>query len=625
MATKPIKPHYIKRNETTRLPQRLLFFDSETRAETSAPGVTSHRAFLIVTRFLTHNSHGAYTLREQCVFTSRDSFCDYVISLLRKRETLHVFAHNAEFDLLATGLFDYLLKRYPLTTMPVSSTSRFFWHLRIGDASLTILDTLNFWGVKLAELGQSVGLPKLEMPDESATLTAWCEYCQRDVEIIERAVLRLLDTLKQNDLGSFALTISGVSWNIYRHKFMPERKLLAHNRRFVTRLERDGYFGGRAEAWRVGSMVDTLHYVDVNSMYASVMRDLDTPICWKRTIRDATLTDLKKYASRYYVVAQVMVETGLPIVPMRHKERTIWPVGRFWTTLTSTEIELVRQYAKVTRVGLVLLYETARVFDAYIDYVWSQRFAAQEIGDGVMSLFWKTSANALYGKFAQYRYQQQAKEVNALFERLGSEVVYSPDERKRYEVFYFGKTVIWNERAEVHRDGMVAVSSAIAAAARVKLWGLMQRAGLENVYYVDTDALMVNDQGLERLQDEIGSGLGQLKVKWSSPGVWIHGAKEYTVNGEYVFRGISKTASWQSQQQATVEHMQHVRSAVRTGKVNALTMQTKQKHLAQWNSSRIVSADGSTRPVPLIVAPSLPAPALYEAYALPPSRRLGSK
>ncbi|GAI51205.1 unnamed protein product, partial [marine sediment metagenome] len=74
-----------------------------------------------------------------------------------------------------------------------------------------------------------------------------------------------------------------------------------------------------------------------------------------------------------------------------------------------------------------------------------------------------------------------------------------------------------------------AISSEVAAYARLYLWELMKQAGEGNYFYCDTDSLFVNESGLYNLGDKLNNTeLGGLKIIEKMDWVDIRGLKDYT-------------------------------------------------------------------------------------------------
>lgn len=88
-----------------------------------------------------------------------------------------------------------------------------------------------------------------------------------------------------------------------------------------------------------------------------------------------------------------------------------------------------------------------------------------------------------------------------------------------------------------------AIAGAVTAYARMYLYHLMQTAGFENIFYCDTDSLIVNAKGLERLDHYLNDiQLGSLKVEDYTSEVIIRGCKDYAFGDDNKTKGVPKKA-----------------------------------------------------------------------------------
>ncbi len=93
------------------------------------------------------------------------------------------------------------------------------------------------------------------------------------------------------------------------------------------------------------------------------------------------------------------------------------------------------------------------------------------------------------------------------------------------------------------RDSFPAIAAHVTAYARLLLWKLIKRAGLEHVLYCDTDSLFVDTTGASNLRSWVKpTQLGKLKHIGSWPWITIHGLKDYEYPGHVVRKGVRASA-----------------------------------------------------------------------------------
>jgi hypothetical protein len=95
---------------------------------------------------------------------------------------------------------------------------------------------------------------------------------------------------------------------------------------------------------------------------------------------------------------------------------------------------------------------------------------------------------------------------------------------------------------EEQSDTFPAITAYINSHGRAYLWKLMQIAGDGNVYYVDTDALIVNQLGFDALYAAGKMGMtqiGMLKLEDMPKHLRIHGRQSYEMDGVLTISGAS--------------------------------------------------------------------------------------
>ena len=456
----------------------------------------------------------------------------------RGRTTLTVFAHNVGYDLLATGVLPRLRSRGWEAEHPYAKGPIFIMRARKGRHTLLFLSSTNFFVSTLAKLGEAFGLPKLDPGEEgfnTSDVRRLETYCRRDVEIVRHAVLWLIGTLEREDIGPWRMTIASLSFAAWRYRFMGHDVYL-HDTEGAVALERASYCGGRTEAFYLGERTGYTVDLDVNNLYGFVMHSAQVPCHLRRFQRGGlTVLDLESLLDAgAAVIAEVKVEVRDPVVPLKD-EKLLFPVGRFYTTLCSPELNLARQHGRILEVAALAVYDTAPLFHEAVEYYSRKRMEAKRAGHEALYRLYKDLCNQLYGKFGQM--QETWERVGDTPEgmRLGREVFVLPD--NRIVVFKVLPTGIFRsdgQRTEAFY-AFPAIASFITSYARVHLWRMKSIAEGDDgrhVLYCDTDSLFVDRAGFRRLQAAEAVNdlvLGKMKIEWEADVVRIGGAKWYEV------------------------------------------------------------------------------------------------
>ena len=129
----------------------------------------------------------------------------------------------------------------------------------------------------------------------------------------------------------------------------------------------------------------------------------------------------------------------------------------------------------------------------------------------------------------------------------------------------------------------------------------MRVAGLDNLYYCDTDSLMVNEAGLENLRPHIDkSELGMLKGECDSEDVTIHGLKDYSIDGSAKIKGIRKDAQEIDAGIFTQEQFRGLEGMIREGDLDRFLIRTVTKKLMRQYLKGQVAETGKGFPLQLL-------------------------
>lgn len=592
------RAHVLRGNKSREQPHSVVCLDTETWPDTCDGGRILHRLRFGWASFERTYSGNIWTEPEWFRFTRATDLWAWVESRTRPKTRTYVFAHNWSFDACVVDAFGLLpsrgweLKRAIIEAPPVILS----W--RRDDRTLEMLDTLNWWRTSLAKLAESIGLRKLQMPDVAAPESEWDVYARQDVEIVRQALHRWWSFLLANDFGGFARTLAGQAMRAYRHRFM-DHSITLDDDTAALHLARESYHGGRVEAFRLGRIRGPVHCFDVNSMYPFVMREREYPATLARRLRRATPDDLSRWIERRCLVARVDVETGRNRFGLLLDGKLVFPVGRFRVSLTTPDIADALAHGEIRSVDEVCLYDRVSLFSRFVTELYSLRLAATEQGNDVQRYLLKILMNSLYGKFGQ---------KGCVWENAGRD----PERRVRvwreHDVVEgttrllrsFGGIVQEKLREEESRESHPAIASHVTAHGRALLWSLILAAGPSNVYYCDTDSLIVSDAGADRLASHVDvSRLGALKHEWSAPSLVIHGAKDYQTPSKRVIKGVRDKARWLDESTVEQERWSSLPGLVWDGDLTAPVTELQRKTLQRVYTKGDVGPGGAISPLAL--------------------------
>lgn len=556
----PKRGHVLKPNAGSRVPLRMIWVDCEAANEHGVGGPGQQRLTFGWANYQSYSHAESPTPEhdEWCRFTTPESFWNWVDSKSEPGNTTWVLAHNWNYDagilntskiLPALGweLGKYINGKPPLIVRwrkgsGVVSDER---EGRTKDraAGLLMVDTLNYFAGTAASLGASVGLAKLPMPKPEASREEWDTYCKRDVEVIRAAFLALRALVRCADLGTMQPTLASQALTAYRHRYMPTQ-ILIHDHQKALELEREAYHGGRTEAFWRGRVTEHLYKLDVNSMYPAIMQGAELPHWFEHYYEggwevhhEAWLLALEEKS----IVARCKIDTDQPCYGLVRDGKLIFPVGQFETTLCTPEIKYALAHGHLKWVGEFAVYRKAVLFRDFVDYFHAKRQEYRAAGNLAFTYMCKILMNSLYGKFGQsgrrwedtnqhyWPYQEAGFSVDA----KGNNIQL----RQR-----MGQTQILAREAE-SSNSFPLIAAEITALARLQVWELITTAGEQNVFYTDTDSLVVNGDGYNNLAHLIDPiQLGRLKLEAEADDAEFLAPKHYNFDGKWTIKGVKANA-----------------------------------------------------------------------------------
>lgn len=545
--------HKLTPNVASTRPQYMIFLDTETGVEHVDNRRTRYPFKLGVAHYWRRRRDGGNDSHEWFEFTEVDRLWEWVDAHCHKNSVTYLIAHNVLFDLAALDFLNELPKRGWQCQFAFDGQNVAMYKFRRDERTLCCLDNANIFRGKLADWAEAIQLPKIEMDFETATLDDLRSRCARDVQIMSECWRWWLQFLDEHDMGMFKPTIASQAMTTWRHRFM-NYPVYCHNNEDVLALERTSYHGGRSEPFRVGRFTDGPYYkLDVNSMYPAVMRWYQYPNNLKRAGISMSPQSLAYWLTRDGVIAEVTIDVTEPWFPVKRAGRNVYPVGTFRTVLTTEELRLCLERGWIREIHRYARYTMRDLFSEFVDTFYALKAEYRAQGKTVLALLIKDMMNSLHGKLAQ-----RGIETRVLGE-------WDPDENhvclasdgpgtEPYRIRYIGGQVIEERKQGESFNSMPAVAAHVAANARLYLYQLVQEAGHGNCYYVDTDCLIVNARGLDRLRYRLDSArLGALKIEGVANEIEIRGPKDYSFGGQNRTKGIPRNARWLDEDSAEVE------------------------------------------------------------------------
>lgn len=404
-------------------------------------------------------------------------------------------------------------------------------------------DTTRHCPKSLASIGKDIGINKAfddyeSKHPESLPERDLCFGVSQDALICGHFASELQNIYNAKG-ASFRYTIGSTCLELYRRKYMKSPIVQMDKEDLSAFLL--GYYGGRCEAFWVGTLPPGTYYLgDINSMYPSVMRDLELPIpsrehvWYERNPRKFVLE--RPGMSECTVTVPLMM---YPPLPYRRPTdgKLLFPCGTFTGFWTHNEIEYALQCgATLDRIHQSWWFDASCTpFREYVDDVYAMRRAG-----GFLNLVGKLLGNNLYGKMGQSnapgslvtweRYQEMIREGDSTAQLALNEraTVYEKD----------GEPIavcIQSDEKLFPKHSNIIWASYITSAARIKLHQFLAPA---SGYYCDTDSVLTSRPV------ESTSELGILALKNTYNSCEIIGPKSYRFGSDIALKGVPKRSGW---------------------------------------------------------------------------------
>ncbi|MBC8551667.1 MAG: hypothetical protein H8D23_18630 [Candidatus Brocadiales bacterium] len=576
-------------------PSDLVFIDTETTTLTEDEESIRPKLIVGVSQYVKLDKDLNIIDFNQLVFYRVHTLHNWLLSIFNKNKQVTVFAHNWAFDFPVIDGFHFMENNGFELKMIVDGSPPVILKYVDDTTLVMIIDSLNFFPFKLEKLGDMVGVKKhknVVLGKYSSELEL---YCIDDVNILRLSILGLLTFLKDNDLCRFNHTTSSIALNTFWRRFLKDNIFIDGDIK-KTMLGRKSYFGGRTECFKIGRFTGKFYLIDVNSMYPFVMRSNKYPVkTFKRSL-SCNVEDLPQLLENYHMTVECIVNTDQPIYPKVIDTRTCFPIGEFEAYLSTPEVIHALSNKHIKSVSEVILYERKDIFSSYVNYFYNLRNNYKADGNLVYAELSKLLMNSLYGKFGQSHkaWEESDREPTGI---PHTEFVIDGDEMKRVYIMEIGGKVFEATFTIESRDSYPAIAAHVTAYARVFLFNTMQYVGRENIYYCDTDSLLLNQKGYNKIKDKLSD---TILGCWACEGVYeninIRGNKDYVFDTKHKVKGIKGNAEFLEKNTFRQLQFGSLTGVIRSHRTNAPIIKYINKSLTREYKKGYVLPSGDISP-----------------------------
>lgn len=588
-------PHYLAPLKTTRVPRHHIVFDCETRSSKRA-GKFAHRWECGAATEISRWAEGRWSHGQVDSYTRpRDLWADIVLSHAQGDEMV-IWAHNLAFDLRVSEALRILPDYgYQLEAIVLEKTAA--WASFKGVlGKLTICDLMSWLPVGLDTLIADMGGAREPFDYDRASTDELAERCKSDVGWTAMAVCHVLDFLEREDAGPFRPTGSGQSHAMWRRRFLEPRSLLIHGDDQALLRERTAMWAGRTESWRWGRVHGPLHEHDLNLAYCRIAATEPVPVKLTGKVGQRSKEWLKSAVRQQAVLAEVTVTVKVPLVPMEVDDRVIWPVGTFRTTLWGPELELLLANNADIEVHRAWLYRQAPILAPMANYLIDLMEMKSDKAAPVVHRLLKHWARTLVGRCAlRYRQWEPYGVMGASDLRLTTAT--ATEDEAQVDLLQVGQRIF--ELADLYEadSSTPQITGWVMSRARCYLWQVIETAGLDNIAYMDTDSVLVNQKGSDNLLHAVlNTRYLRLVHKATYTSAEIVGPRNLTLEGHRRISGIPRRATQTGHLTFDGEIWTGIRASIEGRRASEVGIQQRTFSVDDVDPRRERQSDGTTTP-----------------------------
>ena len=514
-----------------------VFLDTETKINFKSENASDYLK-LGVLGIATYDVNGVILFEEYTHFNTNRDLHKMLTNALNKYGYLNLVAHNISFDFQVVDLIKWLETTNTECDLWYQEMSVSFISWKNKKKQIKILDNMNWFPMALKQEGKIIGIEKMEIDFETCTDQYLAKYCEQDVKIMIHGLSMFWQMI--NELFGIRprWTLGSTAMNCFMST--PERLKLRNNRlQDVNKDAIRSYFGGRVEVFRVGEFKnETLYKLDVNSLYPTVMAKEKYPTEYAYSMEKPNLQTAKKVIELKAANALVNIKTKVPVFPVKVDKRNIYPIGTYKTWLTGNELKYAINNDLITSVEKIHAYHQDYIFSKFINKLYMLKQQYSKEGNYGGREVCKRLMNSLYGKFAQLGYTREfiGNDYKQKYVR-GKVVMENREDNYQFEVLNYKRYKLNKDMMLIHSFPLIA--SCVTSNARQYMWQIFNEIGWENCYYSDTDSIITNKIGLERVKGRLDDYLlGALKNEGESNYVQIYGSKAYIWGDKRTIKGI---------------------------------------------------------------------------------------
>lgn len=428
-----------------------------------------------------------------------------------------------------------------------------------------MVDSTSWLPASLGAIAHSLGLSKTPLPSFDDEGDEWERRCLTDVAILHAACQQMLDWHESADLGNWQRTGAGMAWANWRHAHY-DTPVFVHGDANVQAIEAESTYPGRCEAWEWGEHEDgPFEEWDLPLAYPRVCLDSELPTRLGHHVFAPSLALVCNVQTGRRILCKARVDTVSPTLPIHGATGVLWPSGTFTGWYWDVELANAIRYGANVVPLEAWVYPSAPFLADWAQWICE---TAEGSGDDVPPmgrLAAKHWGRALIGRFAS-KYSVWEEMGHAPYDAVEASEWLNVDTGAQGKRLTLGSECWLSTEETYGEDAFPAVQSLVLAESRVRLWQIMQTAGLANTLYCDTDSVIVDRIGASNLERATANGrLWGLRPKREWAHIEILGPRQLTLDGVVKYAGVPLAAKRTAGGKLVAERWEGLGEALKLG------------------------------------------------------------
>lgn len=339
-------------------------------------------------------------------------------------------------------------------------------------------------------------------------------------------------------------TAAQLGWAHYRRHHMPP-VLTADLDIEQRQFERRGYFAGRNEPYFIGHVPERVYSLDVKGCYAHICATERMPVAACMQYRGGISMTAIDEDRHLMWMADCIIATSEPAYPVHYAGQPIYPTGQFRTTLPDPEFRHALKMGRVLQILSATSYYADYAMATWANWYTHEKAQPTAKDRGQLPGALKRVFNSTLGYTARRKYQMVPWETHQGRKWWIGTTSSPEDHTTPVQCQILDGVAQWLKIGGEPREAIPFLHATITSYARIKLWDIINKAERENVYYVDTDGLLLNMQGVCQLT---GAGMiepnteGKLQERLQAGKCVINGPKSYRIGKQVICAGLAMAA-----------------------------------------------------------------------------------